>query len=118
MKSVKPFLVILALIALLVPAGATGRTTRARVWVSDQSPLAVRGAGFKAREHVIVTVSADRDFVRKVTATAAGSFVARWAGSVTVISGCPNIFVTATGDRGSRSVWHSVAIDCANGPTP
>jgi hypothetical protein len=118
MDRMKRFLVILALLALLVPAGATARIARARVWLSAESPLTVRGLGFKAHERVTVTVDADRNFVRKVTATATGSFVARWTGSVTGNGACPTILVRAAGDRGSRAVWHSVANDCANGPTP
>src|ERR1700693_5255816 len=118
MYSVKRFLVVLALLSLLVPAGATTGIAKARVWVSAQSPLAVRGSGFKAHEHVTVTVSASRRFVRAVTATDAGSFVARWTGSATNNSGCVIVFVKAAGGRGSYAVWKSVPNDCANGPTP
>ena len=117
MYSVKRFFVALALLSLLVPAVATARVAKARVRVSVQSPLAVRGAGFKAHEHVTVTVSAGRRFVRTVTATNAGSFVARWTGSATGNEGCPVVFVRARGDQGSTAAWKSVATDCANGPT-
>jgi hypothetical protein len=118
MYFVKRFLVLLALLALLVPPVATTRIAKARVWVSAQSPLAVRGSGFKAHEHVKVVVSAGRRFVRIVTATDAGSFVTRWTASATGTGTCAVIFVKAAGDRGSTATWRSVANDCANGPTP
>ena len=119
MLGVKRFFVALALVALLVPAVATARVAKARVRVSVQSPLTVRGSGFRAHEHVAVKVSASgKRFTRAVTASRAGSFVARWAGSAGGDVGCVSIFVRAAGDRGSTDVWHSVAVDCANGPTP
>lgn len=119
MDNVKRFLIVLALLALLTPAVATTGIAKTRVWISAQSPLAVRGSGFKVQEHVTVTVSAPGErFVRKVTATAAGSVVARWSGSATGLDGCVIVLVKAIGDRGSAAAWRSVANDCANGPTP
>ena len=119
MYSVKRFFVALALLSLLVPAVATARVAKARVWVSAQGSLTVRGSGFRAHEHVAVTVSASGErFMRAVTASGVGSFVARWAGSAGGDGGCVSVFVRAVGDRGSDAVWKSVANDCANGPTP
>ena len=119
MYSVRRFFVVLALLSLLVPAVATARVAKARVWVSVQSPLTVRGSGFRAHEHVAVTVSASGErFTRAVTASGVGSFVARWAGSAQADSGCVSLFVRAVGDRGPDAAWKSVANDCANGPTP
>jgi hypothetical protein len=103
---------------LLVPAVATARIAKARVWVSVESPLIVRGSGFRAHEHVTVKVSVSGErFTRAVTASGVGSFVARWAGSAGGSGGCVSVFVRAVGDRGSTAVWQSVANDCANGPT-
>jgi hypothetical protein len=119
MDGMKRLLVVFVLVSVLAPAVGAAGVAKARVWVSAESPLAVRGTGFKPRERVTVTVTAvGKRFVRVVTATVAGSFTARWSGSATDNGSCVSVFVRANGDRGSSAVWKSVANDCANGPTP
>src|SRR6476660_3551560 len=98
MYSVRRFFVALARLSLLVPAVATARVAKARVWVPVHSPLTVRGSGFRAHEHVAVKVSASGErFKRAVTASRVGSFVARWAGSAGADVGCVTVFVRAAG---------------------
>src|SRR5258706_5321859 len=119
MDVMKRFLVVLSLLALLVPAGAIAQSAKARVWISVQSPLTVRGSGFKSHERVTATVTASgARFVRSVTASSFRSLIARWVGSAAGDGGSVSVLVRAAGDRGSYAAWRSVANDCANGPTP
>src|SRR4051794_4547652 len=72
--------IALAAAALLAVQAAFGAPSgRPRIVVDDLSPLTVVGAGFPARQAVVVTVQGNGLQLRKtVSSTAAGSFSARW----------------------------------------
>ncbi len=99
---------------VLVPSLAAAGGSRARVWIADRSPLAVRGSGFKAREHVVVTAVAGRRLVRSVSAGPGGAFVVRWS-SVSKL-GCVTIAIRAVGNRGSIATYKIAGIECPPGP--
>lgn len=107
-------LIIVCAALVLVPSLAAASGSRARVWISDRSPLAVRGSGFKAHEHVVVTAVAGGRFVRSVNAGPGGGFVARWS-SVSKL-GCVTIVVRAVGNRGSIANYKVAGIECPPGP--
>jgi hypothetical protein len=110
-------LLALCAVAVLVPALATASgSSRARVWVSDRSPLVVRGTGFKAHEHVVVSATAGRRFVRSVTAGAGGSFVVSWTSVDAAKSYCVTLAIRAVGNLGSVATFKVPGIECANGP--
>lgn len=101
--------------ALLVPALAPAAALHhPRVWLADASPLVVRGASFKAHERVVVTVTDGTRFVRTVTATAVGTFTARWLSVAAPKAGCQQaaIQIMAVGNRGSVASFKIPGIDC------
>ena len=109
-------LIALCAVGVLVPSLATASGPRARVWVSDQSPFAVSGSGFKAHEHIVVTATAGRRFEHAVTAGTGGGFVARWTSNAVAKSGCLSITIKAIGNRGSVATYKSAGAGCAPGP--
>jgi hypothetical protein len=103
-------LALVALAASLCAAPGFAATRTAQVRVTNISPVVVRGTGFVARERVTVTVSAKTSRTRVVTATAAGSLVARFAHFT--IGRCDAYAVKAKGSAGSRAFW-KIAPMCA-----
>jgi hypothetical protein len=113
----KRILVLLLALTALVPALAPAAARHPRVWLADQSPLTVRGSGFKAHEKVVVTVTLDGRFTRTKDATAAGALTATWT-ATTVKAGCLSVSIRAVGNRGSVATYKSVARECAPPPPP
>ncbi len=83
--------------------------------IVDQSPLVVRGVGFKASERVTVSVAhAKTLFRREAVAGSTGVLMARWTRSMPAT--CGSTTITAVGSKGTRVTFKSVANDCAPGP--
>ena len=107
-------LVLAALLPGLAPAAAG---SHARVSLVDRSPLMVKGTSFKARERVVVTVTAGTKFVRTVTATRTGTFVARFTSSATLKADCGvSLQILAVGNRGSVAGVKIPGKECPNPP--
>ena len=62
------------MVALVIPTAAIARAP-AKVWIADQSPLVIRGSGFKTHERVTVTVRMSTVHVFHRVATRTGTFV-------------------------------------------
>jgi hypothetical protein len=105
--------VIAAVVVMLALAtGAFAAAGKARVWVSSQQPLVVRGAGFNAQERVTVSVSARDLSTRKVVwATATGTLTARFP-TASIDGACGAVFVRALRANGTYVTWKRVT-DCA-----
>ncbi len=105
------------LLAAFAPA-ALGAAGRPHVRLTDGSPATVTGAGFGAREHVVVTVKGSSSrLVKTVVTSARGAFVARFAKSVSA-SGCNQIAIVAVGAKGDRAAWKSPPKSCGPPPQP
>lgn len=103
---------ILVVAALLSVQSAAAMQQRTRIYIADESPLVVRGTGFKAAERVRVTVTHGKTIFTRVTyARATGVVVARWTASMPTT--CASTFVLAVGSEGSRASYRNVANDCA-----
>jgi hypothetical protein len=102
--------VLLVLSVALLAGAAVASTRGARVSVESLSPAVVRGAGFKARERVAVTLSAKTTRTKAVTATAAGTF--RVAFRAVTLGRCDFFAVRARGTRG-RTAFLRVTPECA-----
>ena len=112
-------LLLFAIVSLGAPLRATPPPSNARVSLTSQRPLEVRGSGFAPQEHVTVTVrvlSEGKKFTQMLTTSDAGSFVAVWGISATGNDPCINLFVNARGDHGSKASCRSIAENCADGP--
>ena len=111
----KAALALVLVLAVVAPAAAS--STHARVWLSAERPLTVRGTGFAARDRVAVRVTkAGVVFRRTVTASAAGRFAARWARGLP--TACGSTRVVAAGSSGRRATYTAVVDDCGpNDPT-
>jgi hypothetical protein len=106
--------VLAALLPGLAPAAAG---SHARVSLADRSPLMVKGTSFRAHERVVVTVTAGTRFVRTVTATRTGAFVARFASTATVKNDCGvSLSILAVGNRGSVASVKIPGKECPNPP--
>ena len=103
-------LLVVAL-AVVLPGFAPAAATHARVWLADKSPLVVRGSSFKAHERVVVTVTDGARFVRTVTATSTGAFVARWTNAAPK-GGCQAMQIQAVGNRGSVARLKIPGLEC------
>ena len=88
--------------ALLAPAAAARPAPALRLVATD--PVTVRGTHFHARESVRVTVrTADLTRIRRVRATATGSFTARFTAPVGYDPCADTLRVYATGARGDAA---------------
>jgi hypothetical protein len=106
-KDVTKVIPILAAAFVLAAAQVAFAAGKPRVGVEAASPLTVVGAGFPAREAVVVTVRATGLTLRKtVRSTASGTFSARWSRTVTT-GGCksPFLVVSARAADGTLAVW-------------
>ena len=97
----------LAAVALL-PGRATARQAAGgavtpSLRVAGMSPLTVRGTHFKAGEHVTLTLTGSARRSARKTASAAGTFTARFAG--VKVTRCTTYSVRAVGSRGSVTVF-------------
>jgi hypothetical protein len=112
--AVRSLLVFALVLAAAVPASAT--TAPARVWISSETPLVVRGAGFHASARVAVKVtSGDTLFRKSVVSRPRGGFVARWMRSLP--AGCHSTSVVAR-DSSGRKATYDVAVDDCPPPPP
>jgi hypothetical protein len=103
---------IAAIVTMLIVAAGASAATKARVWVSSQEPLVVRGVGFDPQERVTVSVTGrDLSTRRAVSATSTGAFVVRFPGT-SVVGECGTLFVRAVGAHGTYAVWKRVT-ECA-----
>ena len=98
----------LALLAAIAAAGtlctgAGSTTSRAVLRLVDTSPVTLRGAGFKAHEHVKVTLVARTSAVRRTVATAGGILFVRFAGANP--NECTGFSAIAVGNLGSRATY-------------
>jgi len=109
--------------ALLAAAAAGGADSKAKpkpsLRVLDRQPLVGRGASFSARERVVLYAAMqDRTIVRRLTATRAGTFVARFA---VEFGGCLGVrTVRVVGTRSGTAAISSGPItrECPPPPTP
>jgi hypothetical protein len=110
-------LLILIVTALLSAQTAAAVQQQTRVAIVSESPLVVRGTGFKPTERVRVTVTHGKTIFTRVTyARATGVVVARWA--VPLPTTCASTFVLAVGSKGSRATYKIVVNDCAQPKAP
>ena len=107
-------LVAIVIAAALVTAGsplAQSQARRPSLRLVSYSPVTIRGAGFRAREHVRIVVVSRTRVVKRVIASAAGAFVVRVPGADA--NACPAFAASATGDLGSRASFKRVPGQCA-----
>jgi len=113
-------LLLLAILGSL--AALLGQTTAAPPkatlrLVDDSAPAALRGLGFRPREHVRLTVvSGTERSVRKVVATRLGRFVVRLQADV---NACTGFSASAVGNMGTRATLKRAPGQCPDlGPPP
>jgi hypothetical protein len=100
--------VAIVVAALAAPAAAQA----ARLSLAGTHPLAVRGTGFHAREHVKLTIrqANGRRRVRRVAATRGGTFKVTFPGASPP---CGTWTASATGTLGSRAIMAGMKFpDC------
>jgi hypothetical protein len=109
-----------ALLALTAACGGGGdadatsepaAARRATLMPLAGDPFKVRGAGFRTRERVRVTVTAtssERRIVRRVRATGRGTFVLAFSG----VDACGGVEGAAAGSRGSRASFQFSSLSC------
>ncbi len=101
--------------AALATAGASASGIESAVKPSlrlaDASPLALRGNGFRPKEHVVVIVSARRRVSRRTVASRGGTFELVFPG--VDASNCSGFSATAVGNRGSRASYKRAPGQCA-----
>jgi hypothetical protein len=108
---------LLLTLAALTPALAPAAAPHPRVWLSDTSPLTVKGSGFKPGEKVSLTLTAGRRFApRTLAASARGALTATWTGKPVLKAGCLAVAVQAVGNRGSVATFKVAGLECASGP--
>ncbi len=107
-------LALIGMLALVIPAAAIARTP-AKVWIADQSPLVIRGSGFKTHERVTVTVRMSTVHVFHRVATRTGTFVVTVpAGNIKL--GCNTMAIQAVGAAGTRAALKVPGVECPPPP--
>jgi hypothetical protein len=76
----------------------------------DASPIAIRGAGFKAHERVRVSVFAGERATKRLTAGIRGGFVVRFTGLDP--NACAGFSAVAVGSEGSRASFKRAPGTC------
>ena len=90
---------------------AGGSTAKPQLRVVSLQPFAVAGSGFRAGEHVRVTVRADGDVAARTDAAdIRGRIGVRFRAMA--LGDCPTYVIAARGDRGSRAGLRSVPRPC------
>jgi hypothetical protein len=91
-----------ALAVALLGSAAIGGESRAKATLklAGSSPLALRGANFRAREPVRVSLSGRVNQTKQVTAGSGGGFVVRFPAAY---NRCGAIIARAVGAQGSRA---------------
>jgi len=113
------FVPALAAIALAASSGATpdpaahgGQAARHRATLIpiNGDPFKVRGAGFRARERVRVTVTPTGGdaIVRRLRATGRGTFALAFSG----VQACGGVEGVAAGSRGSHASFQFSSLTC------
>ena len=94
---------LLVVAAMLAGSTTTfaSATTRPALRLLDASPLAFRGTGFKAHEHVRVSVYAGSRATKRTTAGLRGRFTIRFVGLDP--NACTGFSAVAIGSEGSRA---------------
>jgi len=101
--------------AAVFTAISLAATTSARLSLGSRSPVTVSGSGFKAHEHVKLTVSATTTRSKLLVTGTRGGF--RTTFKAFAIGRCDAYVVTAKGNRGSSAVVR-VTPDCAPARAP
>ena len=108
----------MALVLAAFAPAAWGAAARPQVRLVGFSPASVAGTGFRAREHVVVTVTGGSNHLKKTVVTSGrGAFVARFARAVSA-PGCSQIAIAAVGAKGDRASWKSPPRSCGPPPQP
>ena len=103
---------LIAVAASALAGTALASTAQApHLRLTDSTPLTVTGTGFKSHEHVKVVYSADQTWTRRVTATAAGTFNARFAD--VRFQACKLHRLYAVGSMGSKASFRMPPVSCA-----
>ena len=87
---------------------ASKKPGRPQLAPTDQSPLTVKGTGFRPHEHVLLAAKGLKSSRAEATADSSGSFIASFKG----LKSCDSVTVTATGSKGSRTVFNLSQIVC------
>jgi len=85
----------------LLPAATAAPSRTARLAITDLSPFTVHGLGFAGREQVKIIVEAKQRSVRRVVASARGTFTAQVP--AVRIEKCGSYVVRAVGNLGSAA---------------
>jgi hypothetical protein len=108
--------VILAVLALALTLAFLGSAAvggesgqKATLKLTGSAPLALRGANFRSRERVRVTLSGKVSRTKHVTASAGGAFVVRFQFTH---DRCSAAIVRAVGAQGSRAALKLVPVAC------
>ncbi len=113
----KRLLPLFLALAALTPALAPAAVPHPRVWLSDTSPLTVKGSGFRAGEKVSMTLTAGRRFApRSLVASPRGALTATWTGKPVLKAGCLTVTIRAAGNLGSVATFKVAGLECASGP--
>ena len=89
---------------------ASKKPGRPQLAPTDQSPLTVKGTGFRPHEHVLLAAKGLKSSRAEATADFSGSFIASLKG----LKACDSITVTATGSKGSRTEFNLSQIVCTD----
>ncbi|MGB2953389.1 MAG: hypothetical protein WBB74_08340 [Gaiellaceae bacterium] len=92
---------LLILVAVVTLVGSSGAATRASLHLLRTNPFTVKGTGFQAREHVVVTAFLHGRKARVVNADGDGGF--RVVFGPWKSERCSGYSVTAVGSRGSHA---------------
>src|SRR6266498_1017255 len=88
--------------ALVIAAPAAAASARAKLKITDATPMTIRGTAFHRHERVRITVQQPKAIsTRRVRATVAGTFVASFPN--VKVRRCQAWSVTAVGSRGSHA---------------
>lgn len=113
MRRVLSAIALAAVLAVTAAAGGAGaRTVVPSLRLVDQSPLAVHGAGFQARERVRVSFFTAGAVVRHTTADARGAFTV--SSDKAIASRCEGFRIVAVGNRGSRAEVKHIPLPACN----
>jgi hypothetical protein len=90
------------------PAGSTKQSNRPQLSPTGQSPLTVKGTGFRPHEEVTLAAKGLQSASATATADESGSFTASFHG----LKACDSVTVTASGSKGSRTEFNLSQIVC------
>jgi hypothetical protein len=107
-------LVVLSTVALVLPLAAASQTgPRAALRIADAAPITLRGAHFRAHEHIRVTVvMGEKTLARRLRAGALGGFTVTFAGARLNYCALP-LVITARGASSGLVRARLPLVDCA-----